>query len=60
MLKVKPFLFILFLTVFAALLSTGCSNDSSSSGGGIYNPDGEKDSSRTVGGYINQMETEKM
>ena len=41
MLKVKPFLFILFLTVFAALLSTGCSNDSSSSGGGIYNPDGE-------------------
>ncbi len=39
MLKVKPFLFILFLTVFAALLSTGCSNDSSSSGGGIYNPD---------------------
>ncbi len=34
MLKVKPFLFILFLTVFAALLSTGCSNDSSSSGGG--------------------------
>lgn len=40
MLKVKPFLFILFLTVFAALLSTGCSNDSSSSGGGIYNPDG--------------------
>ena len=32
MLKVKPFLFILFLTVFAALLSTGCSNDSSSYG----------------------------
>ena len=43
MLKVKPFLFILFLTVFAALLSTGCSNDSSSSGGGIYNPDGEEE-----------------
>lgn len=43
MLKVKPFLFILFLTVFAALLSTGCSNDSSSSGGGIYSPDGEEE-----------------
>ncbi len=43
MLKVKPFLFVLFLTVFAALLSTGCSNDSSSSGGGIYNPDGEEE-----------------
>ncbi|WP_286011352.1 hypothetical protein [Mucispirillum schaedleri] len=43
MLKVKPFLFILFLTVFAALLSTGCSNDSSSSGGG----------------YITQMEKKK-
>ncbi|WP_242348701.1 Ig-like domain-containing protein [Mucispirillum schaedleri] len=42
MLKVKPFLFILFLTVFAALLSTGCSNDSSSSGGGIYSPDVEE------------------
>ncbi len=42
MLKVKPFLFILFLTVFAALLSTGCSNDSSSSGG-IYSPDGEEE-----------------
>ncbi len=32
-----------FLTVFAALLSTGCSNDSSSSGGG----------------YITQMEKKK-
>ncbi|MCX4360489.1 MAG: hypothetical protein OSJ23_04495 [Mucispirillum schaedleri] len=52
MLKVKPFLFILFLTVFAALLSTGCSNDSSSSGGGIYNPDGENDSSSSGGGDI--------
>lgn len=39
MLKVKPFLFILFLTVFVALLSTGCSNDSSSSmGGGNLTP----------------------
>lgn len=50
MLKVKPFLFILFLTVFAALLSTGCSNDSSSSGGGIYNP--SNDSSSSGGGDI--------
>lgn len=38
MLKVKPFLFILFLTVFVALLSTGCSNDSSSSAGGSLTP----------------------
>lgn len=38
MLKVKPFLFILFLTVFVALLSTGCSNDSSSSAGGNLTP----------------------
>lgn len=57
MLKVKPFLFILFLTVFAALLSTGCSNDSSSSGGGIYNP--SNDSSSSGGGYITQMEKKK-
>lgn len=48
MLKVKPFLFILFLTVFAALLSTGCSNDSSSSGGGIYNPDGEEEKATPI------------
>ncbi len=35
MLKVKPFLFILFLTLFATLLVTGCSeSDSSSSTGG--------------------------
>lgn len=38
MLKVKPFLFILFLTVFVALLSTGCSTDSSSSSGGSLIP----------------------
>ena len=38
MLKVKPFLFILFLTIFVALLSTGCSNDSSSSAGGSLTP----------------------
>lgn len=38
MLKVKPFLFILFLTVFVALLSTGCSNESSSSAGGSLTP----------------------
>lgn len=38
MLKVKPFLFILFLTVFVALLSTGCSNDSSSSAGDSLTP----------------------
>ena len=45
MLKVKPFLFILFLTVFVVLFTTACSDTGSSSGngGGIYdnstNPD---------------------
>ncbi len=45
MLKVKPFLFILFLTVFVALFTTACSDSGSSSGngGGVYdnstNPD---------------------
>lgn len=34
MLKVKPFLFILFLTVFAAFFITGCSDTGSSSGSG--------------------------
>ncbi len=38
MLKVKPFLFILFLTLFATFLVTGCSESDSSSGiGGGYN-----------------------
>lgn len=47
MLKVKPFLFILFLTVFAAFFITGCSDTGSSSGsGGDYdntttNPGGD-------------------
>ena len=36
MLKVKPFLFILFLTVFVALFTTACSDTGSSSSGGIY------------------------
>lgn len=52
MLKVKPFLFILFLTVFVALFTTACSDSGSSSGngGGIYdnstnpdNPGGDTD-----------------
>lgn len=34
MLKVKPFLFILFLTVFVALFTTACSDTSSSAVGG--------------------------
>lgn len=37
MLKVKPFLFILFLTVFVALFTTACSDTGSSSGGGYDN-----------------------
>lgn len=37
MLKVKPFLFILFLTVFVALFTTACSDSGSSSGGGYDN-----------------------
>ena len=36
MLKVKPFLFILFLTVFVALFTTACSDTGSNSSGGIY------------------------
>lgn len=39
MLKVKPFLLLIFLTVFVALFTTACSDTSSSSaglGGGIY------------------------
>lgn len=36
MLKVKPFLFILCLTVFVALFTTACSDTGSSSSGGIY------------------------
>lgn len=42
MLKVKPFLFILFLTVFAAFFITGCSDTGSSSGSGgdTENPSG--------------------
>lgn len=52
MLKVKPFLFILFLTVFVVLFTTACSDTGSSSGngGGIYdnstnpdNPGGDTD-----------------
>lgn len=39
MLKVKPFLFILFLTVFAAFFITGCSDTGSSSGSGGGNYD---------------------
>ena len=45
MFKVKPFLFILFLTVFVALFTTACSDTSSSAvGGGIY------DNSTNTGG----------
>ena len=36
MLKVKPFLFILFLNVFVALFTTACSDTGSNSSGGIY------------------------
>lgn len=36
MLKVKPFLFIIFLTVFVALFTTACSDTGSNSSGGIY------------------------
>lgn len=39
MLKVKPFLFILFLTVFVAFFITGCSDTGSSSGSGGGNYD---------------------
>lgn len=38
MLKVKPFLFILFLTVFVALFTTACSDTSSSAVGGGLTP----------------------
>lgn len=49
MLKVKPFLFILFLTVFVALFTTACSDTSSSAvGGGLYD-----NSTNTGGGTEN-------
>lgn len=45
MLKVKPFLFILFLTVFTTIFATACSDTSSSAvGGGLY------DNSTNTGG----------